>query len=144
MVKVDKTRFIVYLDRAEDCFNAIQSLQVIYYDTEVKPDYLKEYSIKNFDVIFMLYSISIISLINCLTIKVFGEKGSDHKDLSLYDKLKNVFPDIIKFNRAVYEINDIKNSSEYGDKHYTPNKVVDIKTLKEFIRYTKEKTGVSK
>ena len=139
MVKVDMAKYHIYYERAKDCYNSIQILQIVYYDNDVKPDYLKEYNIKNFDVIFMLYSICIISLLNCLTIKVFGEKAKDHKDLSLFKQLKSVFTDISKFDKLLNEINNMKNASEYGDKHYKPNKTLDIKILKKFFEYVEDK-----
>lgn len=135
MVKVDKLKAYVYLERSKDCYNSIKALQVLYYDKEVKPDYLNEYSLKNFDVLFMLYSISVISLVNALTIKIFGEKAKDHKDLSLYKKLKNIFPEMSKFDNLVFDINNIKNASEYGDKHILKKELVEIKMLEKFISF---------
>lgn len=139
MVKVDRNRYRVYFERAIDCYNSILILQTIYYDTDVKPDYLKEYNLKNFDVIFMLFSISVISLVNCLTVKNFGEKAKDHTDLSYYKRLKQIMPEMDKFDNLVFDINNIKNSSEYGDKHYLPTKTADIKILKKFLEFVEDK-----
>ena len=140
MVKVEKSKSRTYLERAKDCFNSIKALQVIYYDNDVKPDYLKDYSLNHFDVFFMLYSIAVISLVNCMTIKLFGEKGKDHKDLSFYRRLKGVLPEISRFDKIVFDINNVKNASEYGDKHISKKEIVDIKALGKFIEFVERNT----
>jgi len=89
----------------------------------------------------MLYSIAMISLVNCLTIKEFGEKCKDNKDLSLFKKLKDVYPDLARFERTINRINDIKNASEYGDNHFQRHDGVDLKKLERFIDFVQEKTG---
>ncbi|MFW5852858.1 MAG: hypothetical protein ACOCUR_02415 [Nanoarchaeota archaeon] len=108
----------MYYERAKDCISAITIL---------------DGKLDNYDVIHMLYSIGYISLINCLTVKYLGEKAKDHRDLCLVKELKSIFPDLNHFERQLHEINELKNSSEYGDRHF--RKPVDIKRLIRFLDF---------
>ncbi|MFP4423762.1 MAG: hypothetical protein ACLFP2_00870 [Candidatus Woesearchaeota archaeon] len=133
MVKVDKSRAYVYYERAVDCYQAIIALQVLDYDDSVKPEYLRDYALSYPDVLYMLYSIGFISLLNYLTVAVFGEKGRDHRDLRLLRRLKGIFPGIGSYERYIFEMNTLKNSSEYGDTHF--KNYPDATILRKFIDY---------